>query len=128
MTIPTVQVAVSLVDPGGRPISGAQVTALLSEPIVYQGVVVPSRDAAVTDDLGQCTLTLVPTELVAEGATYRIVIWPPYEPAAATFDAVTAPNVSSITLVELLGGPAGTTTSLTYWDGTAYWSGPLYWG
>lgn len=127
MTIPTVQVAVSLVDPGGKPISGAQVTALLSAPIVYEGVVVPSRDAAVTDDLGQCTLTLVPTEIVSEDVTYQIVIWAPYETQAAIFDGVSVPNVASITLVELLGGTAGGST-LTYWNGTAYWTGSLYWG
>lgn len=127
MTIPLVQVAVTLVDPGGNPIAGAQVTATLSAPIVYQGVVAPVMESAATDVNGQCTLNLVPSAIGVSPQTYSFVIWPPYAPEPTIFDGITVPNVASITLQELLGG-TGPVTTINYMTPTQYMTGSLFMG
>ncbi|MDE2403036.1 MAG: hypothetical protein KGL90_15375, partial [Burkholderiales bacterium] len=63
MSIPIVQVLVTLVEPSGAAVVGASVTAKLSGAILYEGVVAPINEAGTTDQNSKCTLQLCPTNL-----------------------------------------------------------------
>lgn len=127
MTIPVCQVSVTLLDiDGSTPIVGAYVSATPSGPIAYQGVVLPLTDSQVTNSTGQCTLSLVPSATGPSPVTYTFCVWPSNAAQGIYFRGITVPNVSSITLEELLGGTAGATT-LTQWLDTLTWQDTLTW-
>lgn len=128
MSIPIVQVTATLYELHGVPMVGARLTARLTAPIIFEGVVVPQLEGATTDLDGRCVLNLVPTSLGQAATTYSFEVWPAYAPEPTVFEGIAVPNVAAITLEELLGGvPAGGGT-LIYWAGPDHWSGELYFG
>lgn len=72
MPIPTCAVTCTWTETDDTPIVGAEVIAKLSKVEIYEGVVVPTRHRAVTDENGQCVFDLWPNELGGAGTTYRI--------------------------------------------------------
>ena len=74
MSIPTVNVLISVNEQDGSPASGAQVIAKLMTTERYNGFVVPDEYSGVTDDAGNCTVVLFPNELGTEGSEYKFKI------------------------------------------------------
>ncbi len=117
MSIPVCQVLVTLIEPGGV-LVGASVTAKLSGPIIYEGVVVPVSEMAITDQYGKCTLQLCPTSLGPTPRTYSFEIWAPSSPRPIFFHDIAVPLLDSTTLEALLGFVPG---NLTVWDDQLMW-------
>lgn len=125
MAYPVAQVAATINGPSGEPLAGAQVTAILAGPIVYQGVVLPTPYSVATDESGRCTLNLVPTDIGITPTTYTLEIWAAHDCRPEVFAGVMVPNVSSITLDELLGRPL--VIYSIYWNDQAFWDDSAYW-
>ena len=104
MALPVCQVTATILDASGSPVVGAQVTARLSGAVAYLGLIVPTADSGTTDANGQCTLALWPNALSTPDTTYSFEVLPPGAIWPLYFHDLTVPNVSSITLEELLGG------------------------
>jgi len=104
MSITTCKVVVTLLDPGGSPIQNARVTAKLTEPIVYQGVVVAASEWGSTDADGVCALKLVPNALglpATSTYSFEILLQGSYRPSY--FHGLVVPSRATVTLQELLG-------------------------
>lgn len=123
MTLPVCQVTATLVDPSGDPITGARITAKLTAPIVYGGVVIPLCEFGTTDSAGKCVLSLCPNGVVATPTTYSFEILPQGSIRPVYFHGITVPQVAAITLEALLGGSGSTTV----WDDTAMWDDTKIW-
>lgn len=74
MSIPTVNVLVTVHEQDGSPAVGAQVIAKLMTTERYNGFVVPDEYSGVTNDDGNCTISLFPNELGTEGSEYKFKI------------------------------------------------------
>ncbi len=124
--IPTCTVTATVADPSGGSLAGVKVTARLSSPVVYQGVIVPNAPSKTTNQQGQAVLQLWPNVLGPTSTTYTFELLLPGSTVPLYFYDVTVPNVSAVTLEELLGGSVPV-TNLGYWSGGASWSGSLHW-
>jgi hypothetical protein len=109
MTIPICQVSVTLVAPDGGALSGVKITARLTAPIAYQGLIVPIPYSKTTNQAGQCVLSLWPNSLGEVTTTYTFEVLMPGQSIPLYFHDVTVPNVASVTLQELLGIGGGAT-------------------
>lgn len=74
MSIPTVNVLVTVHEQDGSPAVGAQVIAKLMTTERYNGFVVPDEYSGVTNSDGNCTIALFPNELGTEGSEYKFKI------------------------------------------------------
>lgn len=74
MAIPTVNVLVSVYEQDGSPAAGAQVIAKLMTAERYNGFIVPDEYSGITDNNGNCTVSLFPNELGTEGSEYKFKI------------------------------------------------------
>ncbi len=77
MSIPTINLTVTVYDYSGAPVPGAYVTSRLDRPERYEGVVVESDVAGETDDAGQVVLAVFPNELGANGSKTLVRVSPP---------------------------------------------------
>lgn len=71
MSIPTCRVSATVLSPDGLPVSGARVSAELSDKVYVQGVMVPQFVSATTNESGIAELTLWPNNAHTH---YRVVI------------------------------------------------------
>ncbi len=71
--VPVCWVQAVVVDQAGQLVEGATVTARLSAPQLYDGVVVPATATATTDASGQCQLPLWPNALGADTTSFYTV-------------------------------------------------------
>ncbi len=71
MSIPTCRVSATVLSPDGLPVSGARVSAELSEKVYVQGVMVPQFVSALTNESGIAELALWPNNVHTH---YRVVI------------------------------------------------------
>lgn len=74
MSIPTVNVLVTVHEQDGSPAVGAQVIAKLMTTERYNGFVVPDEYSGITNSDGNCTISLFPNELGTEGSEYKFKI------------------------------------------------------
>jgi len=74
MSIPTVNVLISVHEQDGTPAVNAQVIAKLMTPERYNGFVVPDEYSGLTDASGNCTIALFPNELGTESSEYKFKI------------------------------------------------------
>ena len=72
MTAPTCALTLNVADLAGANVSGATVTATLSHPDAYQGMVVAGNTSGTTDSSGNVTLTLFRSALGELGSYYTI--------------------------------------------------------
>lgn len=72
MTAPTCALTLNVADLAGANVSGATVTATLSHPDAYQGMVVAGNASGTTDSSGNVTLTLFRSALGELGSYYTI--------------------------------------------------------
>lgn len=75
MGLPTVTVVAQLADQSGAPISGARVVATLDRAEVHDGIVVPQRTSARSDDSGRAELALFPNDLGVAGSSYQVAAY-----------------------------------------------------
>jgi len=127
MTIPVCQVTATLVAPDGGAIVGAKVTATLTAPIVYQGLIVPTSQSKTSNQAGRCAMNLWPNSLGASTTTYTFQILIPGQSMPMYFHDITVPNVASITLEQLLGGMSGGAAALTQWLDSLAWNDAMTW-
>lgn len=126
MTLPKCSLLVQVVNPDDTPVAGSKVFVKLDRIDFYQGEIVSPTLVSVEPDsiTGLATLDLWPNILGSTGSTYTltIVFSRTYK---ATFSGLIIPNVTSITLPELLnqGGPVQT----DIWDDLAIWNDSDIW-
>lgn len=72
MTAPTCALTLNVADLAGENVSGATITATLSHPDAYQGMVVAGNTSGTTDSSGNVTLTLFRSALGELGSYYTI--------------------------------------------------------
>lgn len=102
--MPVCTVLVTLQGPDESPIVGAQVTARLTRPVVYDGLIVPATVNATTDNAGACSLQLWPNAIDPASATsYSFEIRKARDSRTLYFHGVVVPDVPEITLAALLG-------------------------
>ncbi|CAN7307622.1 hypothetical protein LJR296_001455 [Cupriavidus necator] len=74
--IPTCAVRVRLYDQNGQAVGGASITAQLDRYEIHDGLVVPQRVEAVTDQYGEAILSLWPNALGSQSSSYKIKVQP----------------------------------------------------
>jgi hypothetical protein len=102
-------VQINLSAPDGRPLAGARVTAALNGPgISWPRVVLQEEVTVIADQYGNASMALFPN--TGAGEVYTITIR--HRAILNQVLRVTVPDVTTITLAELLGGRPVMTTPL----------------
>lgn len=128
MAIPHTIVVATLVDPAGDPLEGVTITAELTSAVVYENIIVPLKEQAVTNRSGSVSFQLTPNNLNNTSNTYTFTIQVPgVLPPLIYYDVVVPQSAAPVTLQQLLGWESSGPTSQIYWTATSYWSASNYW-
>lgn len=101
--IPTCEVTCIVYDQSGNPEVGAKVHAKLTGYNQYNGYVIPELISGVTDESGQCTLSLWPNALGPDSSTYTVTV---ISDNGKRFRVMaTVPNVETALLHDISGPP-----------------------
>lgn len=128
MAIPYTTVVATLVDPSGDPLEGVTITAELTSAVVYENIIVPLKESAITNESGSVSFQLTPNNLNNTSNTYTFTIQVPgVLPPLIYYDVVVPQSATPVTLQQLLGWESSGPTSQIYWSATSYWSASNYW-
>lgn len=128
MAIPHTIVVATLVDPAGDPLEGVTITAELTSAVVYENIIVPLKEQAVTNRSGSATFQLTPNTLSGTTNTYTFTIQVPgVTPPLIYYDVVVPQSADPVTLQQLLGWESEGPISQIYWAAASYWTGDSYW-
>ena len=129
MSLTLITVNANLVDPSGDPLSGVEITAELFSPVVYSSLIMPTKEVAVTDDSGNATLMLVPTDLV-EGKpnSYSFTLKRHDFTSPVVYYEVAVPSLPTVTSLQILLGWAdsGPTVQM-YWTASDPYTATNLW-
>lgn len=103
-TAPLTTVTAEFLAPSGAHIEGVKVTAIMSNPAIWQGVVLPRTVDMLTDAEGLGSFKLAPSDIVSgQTLTYSIKIAMPGQVVPLWYHGVVVPRTDTVTLSQLLG-------------------------
>jgi hypothetical protein len=129
MSLNLITVNASLVDPSGDPLSGVEITAELFSPVVYSSLIMPTKEVAVTDDSGNATLLLAPTDLIAgKSNSYSFTLKRCDFTSPVVYYEVAVPSSPTVTTLQILLGwtDSGPTVQM-YWTAADPYTATNFW-